>query len=393
MSVVESEERLFRWLRKNGAKCEGVHFKNNEHGVRGLFCERDVDSIDLFIPKRLMLTEKKVKSSQIGKAISSTGFTFKNTAYFASYLLNEKRKAKSFWRPFLDVLPSVKDVSNFPIFYSDETLNAISCSSLWFMANSILSELKSEYAALLKYVDMFDFSYEEYKWACTMYRSRSFTHTLIGKTTAAMVPLHDMMNHSSIGKLCSYGFSISKGGFEMKYGHPLKAGEELKSSYCDQKYASTYLKYGFFDADFVNLGHFCGFLSIPNELLTTSNKGSDRFAPYCSSLITAEFYDLLSALGQIKVKRAGISNILNKEKNVVLDYGVPTLITVMTDNLRKLDQGYFQSIESTGRLPQSVVPDVLHLAMEQEKSLLVYLIDFLQNDGLQNELDLLSKAS
>lgn len=49
-------------------------------------------------------------------------------SFLATFLLEERSKEKSFWDPFLKVFP--KDLTNFPIFYTEEEKKLLKGTSL-----------------------------------------------------------------------------------------------------------------------------------------------------------------------------------------------------------------------------------------------------------------------
>jgi histone-lysine N-methyltransferase SETD3 len=57
------------------------------------------------------------KETEVGKKITANKLDLLSPkhSYLSTFLLREKRNPNSFWRPYLDILPS--DYNSFPIFF------------------------------------------------------------------------------------------------------------------------------------------------------------------------------------------------------------------------------------------------------------------------------------
>ncbi|KAG8226272.1 hypothetical protein J437_LFUL004829, partial [Ladona fulva] len=101
-------EEFREWLIDNGAKIDGVKIAEFPGYEYGLMAEKDFDRGDLLlaIPRKLMLTVERAKSSVLGPLITSDAVLqhMPNVA-LALTLLVEKFSPDSFWKPYISTLP------------------------------------------------------------------------------------------------------------------------------------------------------------------------------------------------------------------------------------------------------------------------------------------------
>ncbi|KPJ20027.1 Histone-lysine N-methyltransferase setd3 [Papilio machaon] len=108
---IERKEKLDKyliWLRDNGAQFEGVEISEFEGYDMGLKATKDFpeDSLILTVPGKLMLSEKDAIESELNTFINADPILMNmpNIA-LAMFLLLERNKSESFWKPYIDVLP------------------------------------------------------------------------------------------------------------------------------------------------------------------------------------------------------------------------------------------------------------------------------------------------
>lgn len=110
----------------------------------------------------------------------------------------ESSNPASKWRPYLDSLP---ETLNSPLFWSDEELAELQGTQLLGSVLSYFEFLQNEYTKLVEEVlepnpSLFDpevFTFEAFRWAFGILRSRSFA-PLTGEDLA-LVPVADLVNH------------------------------------------------------------------------------------------------------------------------------------------------------------------------------------------------------
>ena len=195
---MEQIEVFIDWMRKNGAIFEKIQMHYYAHDYRGVHTMKDIEEFEIFlrVPENLIITSKRGKQTPIGAKMVASGIEldWDYLAYITVFFLTEYHNPTSFWRPYLDVYP--KDVSCFPMFYTEEEKNMIKGSEMLKQVYDELEEIKSEYSKIAEAVPEFkQFSLEEYTRYKTLTISRIFYVTIHGVEDRIMVPLADMFNH------------------------------------------------------------------------------------------------------------------------------------------------------------------------------------------------------
>jgi len=223
----------------------------NESSGRGLLARRDVSDGDnlLKVPMNLCLTKESARKA-LGKDVLPREIN--EYLAVACQLIHERyvMGEKSFWKPYIDVLPETEDVN--PTFtWSDEDLSFLSGSPVIAASKSLQMKLEREYLALLggedglcnKYPDRFPkehFTPENWTWAFTMLFSRAIRlRSLKEGETLAMVPYADLINHSPF----SQAYIDAREGGDWLF----KNGEEEIILFADRGYRrmeQIYISYG-----------------------------------------------------------------------------------------------------------------------------------------------------
>lgn len=187
---------------------ETVDETTNETTGRGLLARRSVNDGDelLQIPMRLCLTIGAARSA-LGEDVITNGMN--EYLAIAAHLIHETYVLgeKSFWKPYIDVLPTVAEVN--PTFtWPDEDIEFLKGSPVVPATKSLQIKLRKEYDALLggegglceRFPERFPreaFSYENWVWAFTMLFSRAIRlRGLQDGEALALVPYADLINHS-----------------------------------------------------------------------------------------------------------------------------------------------------------------------------------------------------
>ena len=236
----------------------------NESSGRGLLARRDINDGDelLTIPMSMVMTASKARKA-LGKDAMTEGIN--EYLALACLLIREKFVLgdKSWWKPYLDVLPEVNEVS--PTFaWSDEDLQFLEGSPVIAASKSLQMKLQREYDDLLggengliaKFPDRFPaeaFTYEHWIWAFTMLFSRAIRlRSLKQGETLAMVPYADLINHSPFSQ--AYIDARASGDWIFKDGKEeiilyadrgYRRMEQIYISYGPKSNAELLLLYGF----------------------------------------------------------------------------------------------------------------------------------------------------
>jgi len=217
---------------------ETVDEVTNETTGRGLLARRNINDGDelLTIPMRICLTIDSARQA-LGSKVIQPGM---NEFLAISLQLIHERYAlgdKSFWKPYIDVLPEVSEVN--PTFtWSGEDLSFLKGSPVIAATQSLQAKLRREYDDLLtnnlmqKYPDRFTpeiYSYDNWIWAFTMLFSRAIRlRNLRDGEALAMVPYADLINHSPFSQ--AYVDARESGSWL------IKDGDEEVILYADRGY-------------------------------------------------------------------------------------------------------------------------------------------------------------
>jgi len=217
---------------------ETVDEVTNETTGRGLLARRNINDGDelLTIPMRICLTIDSARQA-LGSKVIQPGMN--EFLAIALQLIHERYALgdKSFWKPYIDVLPEVSEVN--PTFtWSEEDLSFLKGSPVIAATQSLQAKLRREYDDLLtnnlmqKYPDRFTpeiYSYDNWIWAFTMLFSRAIRlRNLRDGEALAMVPYADLINHSPFSQ--AYVDARESGSWL------IKDGDEEVILYADRGY-------------------------------------------------------------------------------------------------------------------------------------------------------------
>jgi len=223
----------------------------NESSGRGLLARRDINDGDnlLKVPIKLCMTKASAR-----KALGKDALPREINEYLAvaCHLIHERHVLgeKSFWKPYIDVLPETEEVN--PTFtWSDDDLAFLNGSPVIAATKSLQMKLRREYDSLLggedglcnRFPDRFPkehYTYENWIWAFTMLFSRAIRlRSLAEGETLAMVPYADLINHSPF----SQAYIDAQEGGDWLFS----SGEEEVILYADRGYRrmeQVYISYG-----------------------------------------------------------------------------------------------------------------------------------------------------
>mmetsp|Transcript_7694 Transcript_7694/g.8472 ORF Transcript_7694/g.8472 Transcript_7694/m.8472 type:complete len:614 (+) Transcript_7694:67-1908(+) len=269
-SKLSANAKLITWLQEQGdvylsdasgwgeaphpmaISTETVDELTNESSGRGLLARRSVNQEEelLKIPMSLCLTKASARNALGDNNVLPPSIN--EYLAIACQLIHEKfvLKDKSFFVPYINVLPQVDEVN--PTFtWSEDDLQALKGSPVIAATQSMQMKLKREYDDLLAapgklcetHPNLFPkehFTYENWVWAFTMLFSRAIRLRNVKKgETLAMVPYADLINHSPYSQ--AYLDARETGDWLFK------TGEEEVVLYADRGYRKMeqiYISYG-----------------------------------------------------------------------------------------------------------------------------------------------------
>jgi protein-histidine N-methyltransferase len=113
-----------QWLKDGGSKFDKLKIRFYSADYRGVHAARDIKKgeIILYVPKEQIITLEMAIGSPIEKKMYEKGLRQRlispKHSFLATFIMQEKRKDKTIWEPYIDILP--KAYTNFPIFYTAE---------------------------------------------------------------------------------------------------------------------------------------------------------------------------------------------------------------------------------------------------------------------------------
>ncbi|XP_066263749.1 SET domain-containing protein 4-like isoform X1 [Branchiostoma lanceolatum] len=258
----ESFVRFFQWLHRNG--CRNVPLKPAifpETG-RGLMATKALkhEELILTIPKRLLITLDAIMDSYIAPYIERADPQLNPTQTLAAFLMYEKyRREKSFWRPYIDILP---EEYSCPAFFTEDDFRLLP-NSLRGRAKAKKYECHKEYKELTPFfkqlADLFPdqedvFSFKDFKWAWSAIKTRAFDVPIGLETcphirdtdtpTPTMFPLVDSINHSVKAKI-RHRYNDKSRCLESRTGTVYRKHAEVMNSYGRADNDNLLLEFGF----------------------------------------------------------------------------------------------------------------------------------------------------
>lgn len=108
-------------------------------------------------------------------------------SFLSTFILREKHTPNSFWKPYLDLLPT--HYSSMPIFFPKEDLEWLEGSPFLTQVYDKKADLQKDYDAIMQVAPEFsEYSFEEFCWARMSASSRIFGIVINGVKTDAFVP-------------------------------------------------------------------------------------------------------------------------------------------------------------------------------------------------------------
>ncbi|KAK4741394.1 hypothetical protein SAY87_024982 [Trapa incisa] len=251
-------QEFWSWLRAEGIVSDKTPARPGvvQEGL-GLVAQRDIgrNEVVLEVPKRFWINPDAVAASEIGSVCSG----LKPWIGVALFLIREKKRGDSKWRVYLDILPGATDST---IFWSEEELAELQGTQLLRTTLGVKEYVKGEFEKvqeeiLLPHKQLFPSSitFEDFFWAFGILRSRAFSR-LRGQNLV-LIPLADLINHSSSITTEDFAYEIKGGGlfsrellFSLRSPISVKAGEQVLIQYdLNKSNAELALDYGFIESN------------------------------------------------------------------------------------------------------------------------------------------------
>lgn len=243
-------DKFNKWLSENEVQLDGIEIAEFEGYEFGLKATKEFKegSLLLTVPSKLMMTEKNAKESELGSFSDPLLQNMPNIT-LALFLLLEKNDPKSFWKPYIDILPD-----KYPtiLYFTLEELAELKPSPVFDSALKLYRSIARQYAYFYNIIHLVDlpvlkklqevFTFDSYRWAVSTVMTRQNNIQLDDADVTAFIPLWDMCNHEH-GKITTdYNKELGRG--ECYALRDFKAGEQIFIFYGSRPNADLFLHNG-----------------------------------------------------------------------------------------------------------------------------------------------------
>jgi len=235
------------WLNENGAEFPDIYFQTYKKNERGVHTKHKLSSNKqlIKIPRKLLIYTDMGKNTPWGKLVQQQHQKISglNLVYICLYMLQDMHGENRF-KAYYDILP--KNLNNFPLFWSKKEKEYLENSYLLEEIKTRKMVLTKDYNVLVQTIPHFNryCSLQKFIELRTIIGSRNFGLWIDGNKQATMVPLGDMLNHSSEPDVKWY-FEESVDGFVMNSIKTIPAHHEITDSYGTKCNRSYLIFYGF----------------------------------------------------------------------------------------------------------------------------------------------------
>lgn len=280
MSCEDQLEKFIDFCKQNGASIDDrIAFKVTPNTGISAVASAAIQTQDplIRVPRKLLITRELAEEEfQVKNVTVSTG---NPNALLQLYVAKLKFESttKSFYQPYIEVLPSTL---NQPYFWSFKELGLLKGTDLYLLLKENLKRVIREWAELLdtlqieaadrevyeqlnnsedfdvlKYLSEYRESHQRLSWTCFagylwatgIFTSRAFPRLVIDEkcsnlNEAFLYPVVDLLNHKNNTKV-KWTFEQEQVRFETS--EILKEGDEIYNNYGDKSSENLLLSYGF----------------------------------------------------------------------------------------------------------------------------------------------------
>lgn len=218
-------QRLIAFLDQNGVTYPSLEIKI-VNGLRGVYSTEKIleGEVVLHVPRKLIVTTEVAKACKVGKTILASRRWISPYGYIAAFLL-ETRKEGGFWKPYFDVVPS--KFPGMPLFYDQKHLAMLQGTHVWQQLLDSKSLMFDDYKVVRDFMP--DLTLHDFSLARMAVTTRVYKLMVDGYETLGMVPLADMLNHTSPSPTHWTGRATN--GFTIMALTDLPAAGEILESY------------------------------------------------------------------------------------------------------------------------------------------------------------------
>jgi len=234
--------RLYAWLTKNGADLRKVYFDPVDRILRVRKTIRPQERILTVPPKLFMSTLLAKQESGLIRLMQRGGLEPGTHTLISVLLLEEMKKQKTFWQPYLDVLP--KEYGDIPIFWSPEEKAELQGDALARHGRRIAT-LQEDYHRIVEVCPGFSefCTVDEFMWARTAVITRTFGLRVDDAKITANLPI-DFLMHANIPDT-TWGFDQESYCYHITAKREIQKDHFLTITYGRKANARFLVNYGF----------------------------------------------------------------------------------------------------------------------------------------------------
>lgn len=241
-SYDDIKNNLLSWLENNGADFKKLEIKQITPEYRDVFSTKYIKRNDeiMSIPEKCIIMLNDVYKTAYGEILKKYDICYHSI--IAVKLLYEKNDTKSYWTPYLHILPTKYE--SVPLFYDDKNLEKIDGYLVKDMLQSRIIDLMKEYKNISDLIPLFSdtFTLHEFIWARTVVITRVFGFNKDGIQSSGLVPLADMLNHS-LDPGTKWDYYEDKSSFIVHCTREIEKGQNVLDTYgykCNSRYLVNY---------------------------------------------------------------------------------------------------------------------------------------------------------
>jgi len=118
------------WMKEQGTEMDKITIKYFSKDYRGIIAKKLIQKKEdvIFVPKCAIISLRTAKNGKIGQQLveKKVSLAYPNNSFLSTYVLSEIANPASKWKVIFDAFP--KNVSNFPIFFTETELNLLTGS-------------------------------------------------------------------------------------------------------------------------------------------------------------------------------------------------------------------------------------------------------------------------
>ena len=195
-------DRLLAKLNELGGELHKVKLSEVDVGNREMVASENISAGDLiaYIPEDMILDFQEAHSSKAVTQLKENEVYEKlsekdrDSIALALYLIEQGKESESKWKEYLEILPT--DVSNFPLFYENETLDWFKGGELGGYIKAMKSQLEETFRTMASGIHDFRAGYpeEQFQRLYKLIDSRKFSLANEERQFNALIPVVDLFN-------------------------------------------------------------------------------------------------------------------------------------------------------------------------------------------------------